>query len=72
MVQIGEKDYITQAKPEDDGYFDGELPFSPFIRPVCLPCNGFVTKDMLNDENGTSLVTENMNEDELCELEGNL
>jgi len=68
-AQNGES-YLDPMDPEDDEYFDGELPFSAYLRPVCLPCSGFVTKEMLKDAKGNSLVNDNMNEEDLCRVEG--
>jgi len=71
VVQRGDNvKMILPAEPGDEGYFDGSLPLSEYLRPVCLPCGGFVTDDMLRDHNGKSLVKNNMSEDDRCRVEG--
>lgn len=61
----------------DYGYFDtlfanpgGEISFSNYIRPICLPCSGTCVKpDDIRDENGNKLLTGDETPEEACKIE---
>ncbi|CAK8674588.1 unnamed protein product [Clavelina lepadiformis] len=54
-----------------NGGADGEVEFTNFIRPVCLPCSGTcITPNLLVDEDGTSLLRGDETPEEACRIEG--
>ena len=64
------KGYFEDMEQSDEGFFDGTIPLTPYIRPVCLPCSGAVTNDMLVDVGGESLLNGDETEEQLCTIEG--
>lgn len=71
QVRIGREVVIDGEEfknlEEDSG---GEIVFTDYIRPVCLPCTGTcVTPDDIRDENGNKLLTGNETPQEACIIE---
>ena len=49
----------------------GEVTFTDYIRPVCLPCTGTcVTPDEIVNSRGERLLSGNETEEEACAIEG--
>lgn len=81
FTNVLESPIITDVPSNNDsidyGYFDtlfsnpgGEIAFSNYIRPICLPCSGTCVKpDDIRDENGNRLLTGDETPEEACKIE---
>nr|CAB3230286.1 CiBf-3 complement factor B-3 precursor [Phallusia mammillata] len=57
----------SSKKPE----FDGTIPLSPYVRPICLPCsNTCVPIDKYVDQNENGIIEDGDSEDVKCQKKG--